>query len=191
MKQVKKILKICFIGSLCLVMSGCATTPKGFLKPEKNILELRQVEMRQYDTKDDEKIIKSVAGVLQDLGFTLDNSETKLGFVAASRRADAKNAAQITAAVACDAIGIAAACFGAPCYTNAVSRCDKEQLVKASIIVQPSLDGSKMVVRATFQRVVWDMAGQISRIETISDVPTYQKFYDALSKSIFLEAQNI
>ena len=104
---------------------------------------------------------------------------------------NAKNAAQITTAVACDALGIAAACFGAPCYTNAVSRCDKEQLVKASIIVQSSLDGSKTVVRATFQRVVWNMAGQINKIETISDILTYQKFYDALSKAIFLEAQNI
>lgn len=174
-----------------MAVSGCATMPKGFLKPEKNVVQLRQLEMRQYDTKDEEKIVKSVAGVLQDIGFTLDNSETKLGFVAASKRADAKNAAQITSAVALDVLGIAAACFGAPCYTNSLARCDKEQLVKASIIVQLALDGSKTVVRATFQRVVWNMSGQINKIETISDAQTYQKFYDALSKSIFLEAQNI
>jgi len=191
MRNPKFFIKICTIGLVCLVIAGCATLPKGFLKPDKNALQLRAMEMRQYDTKDDEKIIKSVAGVLQDIGFTLDNSETKLGFVAASKRADAKNAAQITTAVACDALGIAAACFGAPCYTNAVSRCDKEQLVKASIIVQPSQDGSKVVVRATFQRIVWNMAGLINKIETISDAQTYQKFYDALSKSIFLEAQQI
>ena len=191
MKKMKSFLKVCFIGFLCLAIAGCVTMPKGFLKPDKNALQIRQMEMRQYDTKDEEKIVKSVAGVLQDIGFILESSETKLGFVAAAKRADAKNAAQITTAVACDALGIAAACFGAPCYTNAVSRCDKEQLVKASIIVQPSLDGSKIIVRATFQRVVWNMAGQINKIETINDVLTYQKFYDALSKSIFLEAQNI
>jgi hypothetical protein len=155
------------------------------------VLQLRALEIRQYDTKDEEKIVKAVAGVLQDIGFTLDDSETKLGFVAASKRADAQNAAQITTAVAADALGIATALIGAPCYTNAVSRCDKEQLVKASIIVQPSLDGSKTAVRATFQRVVWNMAGQINRIETINDADVYQKFYEGLSKAIFLEAQSI
>ena len=191
MKKTKFLLKACLVGFLCLAVAGCATMPKGFLKADKNVLELRELEMRQYDTKDEGKIVTSVAGVLQDMGFILDNSETKLGFVAASKRADAKNAAQITTAVACDALGIAAACIGAPCYTNAVSRCDKEQLVKASIIVQLSLDSSRTLVRATFQRIVWNMAGQINKIETINDAPTYQKFYDALSKAIFLEAQNI
>lgn len=191
MKKMKCLLKVCCIGFLCLATAGCATMPKGFLKPDKNALELRQLQTRQYDTKDDEKIVKSVAGVLQDFGFNLDNSETKLGFVAASRKADAKNAGQITAAVALDVAGLAASCFGVPCYTNSLARCDKAQLVKASVIVQPSLDGSKMVVRATFQRVVWNMCDRISRIETISDVPTYQKFYDGLSKAIFLEAEKI
>jgi hypothetical protein len=57
--------------------------------------------------------------------------------------------------------------------------------------VQPSLDGSKTAVRATFQRVVWNMAGQINRIETINDADVYQKFYEGLSKAIFLEAQSI
>jgi len=191
MKKVSFLLKTCLLFCLCLAVSGCATLPKGFLKPDKNVLQLRALEIRQYDTKDEEKIIKSVAGVLQDIGFTLDDSETELGFVAASKKADAKNAAQITTAVACDALGIATALVGAPCYTNAVSRCDKEQLVKASIIVQPSLDGNKTIVRATFQRVVWNMAGQINKIETINDTLTYQKFYDSLSKAIFLEAQSI
>ena len=191
MKKTKFFLKWPLAIILCLTIAGCASLPKGFLKPDKNVLQLRALEIRQYDTKDEEKIVKAVAGVLQDIGFTLDDRETKLGFVAASKRADAQNAAQITTAVAADALGIATALIGAPCYTNAVSRCDKEQLVKASIIVQPSLDGSKTAVRATFQRVVWNMAGQINRIETINDADVYQKFYEGLSKAIFLEAQSI
>lgn len=191
MKKTRSFAKVCIVCLLCVTMVGCATAPKGFLKPDKNATELRQLQMRQYDTKDDEKIVKSVAGLLQDLGFTLDSSETKLGFVAASKRADATNAGQITTAVALDAVGIAAAVFGVPCYTNSFSRCDKAQLVKASVIVKPSLDGNKMAVRATFQRVVWNMCDQVSRIETISDAQTYQKFYDGLSKAIFLEAEKI
>jgi hypothetical protein len=72
-----------------------------------------------------------------------------------------------------------------------MSRCDKSQVIKASVITKPSLDGKKTVVRVTFQRIVWNMANQINRVESIKDPIMYQKFYEALSKAIFLEAQQI
>ncbi|MFA4981959.1 MAG: hypothetical protein WC592_05765 [Candidatus Omnitrophota bacterium] len=191
MKKPSNGPKIFLVIFLCLGIFGCATMPKGFLKPSEQSLKDRQLQMRQYETKDQEKIVTSVAGVLQDLGFTLDNSETELGFVAASKRADATSGGQIAAAVMADTLGIAAALIGAPCYTNAVSRCDKEQMVKASVITQPALDGNKTVVRVTFQRIVWNMANLISKIETVKEPTIYQKFYDSLSKAIFLEAEQI
>jgi hypothetical protein len=191
MKKPNNLIKVFFVVFLCVGMVGCATIPKGFLRASEQSLKDRQLQMRQYETKDQEKIVSSVAGVLQDLGFILDNSETELGFVAASKRADATSGGQMAAAVMADTLGIAAALIGAPCYTNAVSRCDKEQMVKASVIVQPSLDGKKTVVRVTFQRIVWNMSNLISRIETVNEPTIYQKFYDSLSKAIFLEAEQI
>jgi hypothetical protein len=191
MKKQAVCLKMLIVAVLCASIAGCATIPKGFLKPEKAVLDIRALEMRQYDTKDEEKIVKSVAGLLQDLGFILDSSETKLGFVAASKKADAKSAGQIAAAAAVDALAIAASAFGAYCYSNSLSKCDKNQLVKASVIIHPSADGSKMVVRATFQRIVWNMNDQVSKIETITDQKSYQSFFEGLSKAIFLEAQQI
>jgi len=74
---------------------------------------------------------------------------------------------------------------------QAVQQCDKSQVIKASVITKPSLDGKKTVVRVTFQRLVWNMANQINRVETLNDPAMYQKFYDSLSKAIFLEAQQI
>lgn len=191
MKKNVTYIKMFAVVALCTSITGCATIPTGFLKPEKAVLENRALEMRQYDTKDEDKIVKSVAGLLQDLGFIMDSSETKLGFVAASKKADAKNAGQIAAATAVDALAIAASAFGAYCYSNSLSKCDKNQLVKASVIIQPSADGSKMVVRVTFQRMVWNMCDQVSRIETISEPKIYQTFFEGLSKAIFLEAQSI
>jgi len=142
--------------------------------------------MRQYDTTDQEEIISSVAGVLQDLGFTLDSSETKLGLVSASKNADATDARQITLALAADVLS---ALSGT--HSNNMAGCDKEQKVKASVVVKPSLDGSKTIVRVTFQRIIWNMQNQISRIETIRDPEAYRRFYTSLSKAIFLEAQKI
>jgi len=184
-----KISKYCKVWAgfvLCLFLAGCITIPKGLLIPNKNILEQRQLQMRQYDTKDEEKIIKSVAGVLQDLGFILDNSETKVGFIAASKKADATDGGQIAGAILLDVL-----CAVGGVSSNSTANCDKAQVVKASVITQPSQDGSKMVVRVTFQRIVWNMNNQVSRVETINEAEIYQKFYEGLSKAIFLEAQSI
>jgi len=142
--------------------------------------------MRQYDTTDETKIVTSVAGLLQDLGFTLDASETQVGFVAASKKASAVSGGQVAGAVFLDLL-----CALGGSSPNATAHCDKNQIIKASVIVKPSLDGHKTVVRVTFQRIVWNMSNQINRVESIKDPKMYQKFYDGLSKAIFLEAQSI
>lgn len=177
MKKKYKFSKLLVI-FLCLGIIGCASIPKGFLKPDAASLEKKQLQMRQYGTTDEKQILAAVAGVFQDLGFTLDSSETKLGFVAASKKADAVNNAQV----------FFVAFFAG---SNAALQCDGTQVVKASVITKPSLDGQKIVVRVTFQRIIWNLNNQVSRVEGIDDLEIYQKFYDALSKAIFLEAQKI
>lgn len=172
---------------LILTLVGCATsTPKGFLKLPADSLEKRQLQTRQYDTKKDETIVTAVAAVLQDLGFTLDESETEVGFVAASKKANVKNAGQKTGAVF---LTVLSALAGT--YSNALATVDAVQHVKASVIVKPSLDGRKTVVRVTFQRIMWNASNQVNKLDTISDPEIYQSFFNSLSKSIFLEANTI
>jgi hypothetical protein len=187
MRKKYLFLRISFIVFLCLSVIGCATAPPaGFLKPGEENLAMRQLQIRQYDTANQEQIITAVAGVVQDLGFTLDDSETELGLVSASKKADASVTGQKFWAGLVDVLN---AMNGVP--SNASASCDAAQVVKASIIVKPSLEGNKTVVRITLQRVVWNVAGQVNRVESIKDPAIYQKFYDALSKAIFLEAQKI
>jgi hypothetical protein len=186
MKKIPLLFKFFIIIFLCLGIVSCTSVPKGFLKPSEGYLEKRQLQMRQYDTTDEKQIITAVAGVLQDLGFTLDNSETEVGFVAASKKADATNTGQRVLAGLADVLS---ALGGTP--SNASANCDAVQFVKASVIVKLGLDGNKTAVRVTFQRIVWNVSGQINRVETIGEAEIYQKFYDSLSKAIFLEAQKI
>ncbi len=185
MKKNYRFSKL-FVVFLCLGIIGCASIPKGFLKPTEASLEKKQLQMRQYDTTNQEQILAAVAGVVQDLGFILDNSETKLGFIAASKKADATSGGQIAGAFFLDMLAAVGGSHG-----NAMANCDQSQVVKASVITKPSLDGQKTVVRVTFQRIVWNMNNQIKKVETIDDPEIYQKFYDSLSKAIFLEAQKI
>ena len=171
---------------LLACLSGCVSVPKDFLEPHEAYLEKRQLQMREYDTLDEEAMVSSVAGVLQDLGFTLDESETEIGLVSASKKSDATHAGQMTAAVIVDILG---ALGGG--YSDTVSKCDAIQHVKASVIAKPSRNGERMVVRVTFQRIIWNRMGQISRVETVSETEIYQKFYEGLSKAVFLEANEI
>jgi len=46
-------------------------------------------------------------------------------------------------------------------------------------------------VRVTFQRVVINTQGQVTRMEALETPELYQQFYEKLSKSVFLEANDI
>jgi hypothetical protein len=170
--------------SVAAVLAGCATIPEDALKPTPDSLERRQLQSRRLDGISETSLLAAAAGVLQDLGFNIDESETKLGVIVASKDRSAWNAGQITAAVAL-------ALFGA---RYAV---DKTQKIRVSLVTRPALaaDGTpradSQILRITIQRLVWNTDNQLSRIDSIEDPVVYQEFFDRLSKSIFLELQAI
>ena len=163
-----------------LLLAGCQSTiPKDALVLSKESLETRQLQTRKYDTKDEEKILASVAGVLQDMGFNINESETRLGIVTASKKRSAVNAGQQVAAVFAALLGS---------YTPT----DKEQLMQASVVTFPGTGSTHTtLVRVTFQRVVWNTQGHITKAEALKNPEMYQRFFEKLSKSIFLEAHQI
>lgn len=163
-----------------LFITGCQTIPKDALSLSPESLAQRQIQTRKYETKDEAKILTACAGLLQDLGFSIDESETKLGVITSSKMRSAVNAAQITTAVFYTLL------TGVPMST------DKEQKMRASVITRPvGENGEYIAVRVTFQRIVWNTQGQVTVSESLTDPKLYQEFFDKLSKSIFLEAQGI
>jgi len=81
--------------------------------------------------------------------------------------------------------------------TGAVTPVDKQQLIRSSLVTRPvhidETDKSKCqtAVRITFQRIVINTQGQITRREGINEAEIYQEFFDKLSQSVFLEAHEI
>lgn len=164
----------------CLLVSGCQSTiPKDALVLKPNTLENREIQSQYYDTSDEEQIIAACAGVLQDLGFSIDKSETKLGFMVGSKDRDATDAGQVAGAV------VMAVLFGVSIPV------DKNQKIRAAIIVNKALDQEKMHVRVKFQRKIWNTANQVSKVETVNTPELYQQFYERLSKAVFLEGYKI
>lgn len=169
---------LCLFVALSLVVSGCAQTiPKEALQLRPESMQLRQLQTRSFDTGDEKKLLTSGASVLQDLGFAIDESETKLGVIVGSKDRDAMEAGQVAGAV------MMAVFFGV------AMPIDQNQKIRASLVTRPM--SKKTNLRVTFQRVVWNTQGQISRTESIEDEKIYQEFFEKLSKAVFLEANEI
>ena len=160
---------------------GCqATLPKRSFQLSGPALQERQLQTRRFDDISEEKLLAASAGVLQDLGFNLDESETELGLVVASKRRSVHRTA--TASIA-QLLEI---------FTDIEIPFDKEQRIRASLVSWPDPNKeSSYFVRVTFQRIVTNTENEISRQEALDDPRLYQRFFDQLSKSVFLEAHSI
>jgi hypothetical protein len=163
-----------------LLLSACAAgIPKEALRITEQTMAERQMQTRRFETSDEKTILSAVAGLLQDFGFSLDESETSLGVVVASKDRDATEAGQVIGA-------ILLAILGAP------PPIDDRQRLRASVITRPAgHDGGNIAVRVTFQRIVWDTQNNVSKAEALKDPEQYQEFFQKLSKSVFLEAHEI
>lgn len=181
---------ICNIATLSLVtlLIGCQSgPPKDVLKTPENALQMRSLQCRGYDTRDEKKILSASAAALQDMGFTLEDSETKLGLVVAVKDADATNKAQVALAATTMVLGALSGSVSTASYGDL----DDVQKVRASLVTMPGSKNKDTVIRITFQRVVWNKNKQITRMETLEDPKLYQGFFDRLSKSVFLEEHQI
>ncbi len=58
-------------------------------------------------------------------------------------------------------------------------------------LAQVKEGSGESTVRVTFQRVVYNTAGQITLTEQIKDPELYKEFFDKLSQAVFLEAHEI
>src|SRR3989338_142933 len=86
-KTITYFLFVCLLVSI----SGCATVPKDVLKAGPQSMKQRQLQTRKFDAKNEKDIMLASVGVLQDLGFTIRDSESKIGVISASKTADAIN----------------------------------------------------------------------------------------------------
>lgn len=150
------------------------------LKLEVESMAQRQLQTRKYNTAAEDKIINTCVNVLQDSGFTIENTELKLGTILASKEREAVESGQVAGAI------IIAVIFGVAIPI------DKNQKMFASIVVSPAAsEKNASLVRITFSRLVWNDRNAVSKAERLEDPEVYQTFFSKLSKGLFLEAQSI
>ena len=176
---MKRLKKVGLIAVVCLSLVACqGGVPKEALELSPESLQQRQTQTRRFDTNNETKLLTASAQVLQDLGFTVEDSETKLGMIAASKDRDATETGQVIGAVLLAIL------------TKQAQAIDDKQKIRVSLITRP-VSAKETLVRVTFQRVVWNTRGQVSKTEPLDDPKLYQDFFAKLSESVFLTANEL
>ena len=187
-----------------LVSTGCARggLPAHVLKLTPESLQNRELQTRKYAGISEAELLSASTGVIQDLGFIIDESETSLGLIVGLKNRDAdpdaaQRAGQVLIGATTFLLGAIAAIasrdegvFDDIFHVPAV---DDYQKLWASVVIRPaSEDEDKThLVRVTFQRIVWNTDDEVARLQSLDEPEMYQSFFGLLSKSILLEGQEI
>ena len=125
--------------------------------------------------------------MLQDLGFAIDASETRLGIVVASKERSAINEGEVATQYLLVFLSILALT-----PTNATYA--KRQELRVALVTRPvtgiTAGADATLVRVTFQRSVFDNHDRLQRLEAVIGPELYQQFFDRLSQGVFLEDQS-
>jgi hypothetical protein len=167
-----------------ILVVGCVSPPRHVFLVTPEMLAQRQLETRRYDGIKEADLLSACANVLQDLGFQLENSESRLGVLTVSKQRSAKDTGEIIVSVLVTILS------GKPVPYS------KDQTIRAALVVRPVNDSNgnalpdSHYVRITIQRLVRRTDNSII-VQTLRDPNLYERFYDKLSKSVFIEAQKI
>ena len=138
---------LCLAMFLCGALIGCATaTPD--VTGSGSQLQARQIQTRNYDTIDKEMTMRSVVATLQDLSFTIDTANSKLGTITGTRVYYESN------------------------YQNFTMR---------MTVTVREIEGNRVAVRVNARL----------NDKPVTDPVTYQDFFAALDKAMFLTLQNV
>lgn len=179
--MIKQVLAVSVFGLALCMLVGCGGMPEDAMQVNAESLHKRQAQTRKYDTLDETEILSASMAVLQDMGFIISETDSKLGMVVGSKTRETDNKGQQFAIVMLRALA-------GDTRTDGI---DAEHEIRVSIVTLPDKNSKNTAVRVTFQRKVWDMEGTLHKMETISEPELYTGFFEKLSKSIFLEANKV
>lgn len=179
------------VAGLVILLGACETLPDDAFRLSETALETREIQTWRFEDVTELDILSASTGVLQDLGYSIDEVDKQLGVLSASKRANATNPAEVAGRIAVDAM---------TCWFTFLLACDNEnykkskaeQDIRLTLVVFPSQsDEMRHSVRVTMQRIVWDREGRVVEKQSLEDPEVYQAFFAKLSESVFLEKEEV
>lgn len=114
--------------SFLALVTGCTAVPKDLFNAGPKAMERRQIETRKFTGLKEANLLASCGAIVQDLGFTLEGSETKLGLITANKNREAVNSGEVVAAVIVALLG------------GGNIPISRDQLIRVSIVALPTAD---------------------------------------------------
>ena len=180
-KKAGILLTIC-----AFIISGCATTiPRDAFLLSPTSLEDKQTQTRLYETEDEVALLSAGIAVLQDMGYSVVETEKDIGLITASKNVDASDTAQKATKWT---VAILVALLAGEVM---LMETDKEQRINVSLVTNRSKNIKGYLARVTFQRFIWDTKNRLVLAETIKIPDIYEVFFGKLSKAVFLETYKI
>ena len=175
-----KLISLFVVG---LILSACGAPPRtsDILTLDADHLARREMTTRRFNTDDERGIMSASIHVIQDLGFIVDESESKFGLITATRRSSIGNT--------WSNIGHGFATIGLA-LLGVTHEYDKEQTIHLTLVTNRSRSGPGYNVRIDMARTITTNE-DASRSERVSAPEMYQQFFDKLSQSLFLTAHGI
>ena len=156
-----------------LALAGTCFSQDNQVRPEKTQLEIRQVQTRTFDTQDQVMVMKAVLNVLQDDGFIVNNANSELGLISASKELATEKIEKSEMQRR----------FGVHIHAHFV-------LIEASATISPLNKQTR--VRANFQIKFYD--DDRKKLLTVSQIMEgnyYQEFFSKVDKGIFIQKEKI
>ena len=107
--KVRRIFKICVILiSLVSFLSACQQKNifKEALTFSPDYFKDRQLQTRVFESIDEKNLLTASAAVLQDLGYTIDETDVRSGVIVCSRDRDVTVTAEVVLSVALEILSI-------------------------------------------------------------------------------------
>lgn len=172
--DMKKFILLLIAG---VWLVGCASD-KALYVPDANYMERRNVETRVFDTTHTKELLIASAQVLQDMDYTITESDTDIGVITATKNRAVGSTAGKAVLTVLSALNGQKAVY------------EDKQKFYVSIVNTPA-NARQTKTRVTFARIVYDNTGKVVRIEKLDDPTLYKGFFDKLAQSVFLTANNI
>ncbi|WP_162530690.1 hypothetical protein [Rhodovastum atsumiense] len=127
--------------------------------PRTDALVLRERQTARFASISEERLLAEATQVLQDLGFTIEESAPRFGVLAGSKDRDAVETPQVAGQIA---ITVFAALLG----VHYDPMWDTDQVIRATVSTR-SLGPQETSLRISFERIVTNNKG-ISRVEELT-----------------------
>jgi hypothetical protein len=165
-----------------MATAGCATQPDpNLLRLSESTLEIRAMQTRTFAAASEAEILAATAAALQDMEYNIDQIESPLGVISASKVSDADSTSEFTTRLLLDLL---CGCGGSQFAAD-------KHVITITTVVLPSLAAEgEFVTRITIQQITYDKMSQISSRSAIDDPEAYQRIFEKLSKSLYIEVND-